>query len=65
MKRKCKIVIKANEANIEGKSRGDAGIVINALLQVFAGACVDMGLSKKAALDALKKAYEYSMERNG
>lgn len=65
MKRKCKIVIKADEENIQGKSRGDAGIVINALLQVFAGTCVEMGLSKKVALDALKNAYEYSMERNG
>ena len=65
MKRKCKIVIKADEANIEGKSRGDAGIMINALLQVFAETCVDMGLPKKETLDALKNAYEYIMERKG
>lgn len=65
MKRKCKIVIKADEENIQGKSRGNAGIVINALLQIFAETCVDMGVSKKEALDALKNAYEYIMERKG
>ena len=65
MRKKCKIVIKADEVNVEVKTRGDAGMVINALLQIFAGTCVDMGLPKKEALDALKNAYEYIMERNG
>ena len=65
MKRKCKIVIKADEVNVKGKTRGDAGLVINALLQIFAETCVDMGVSKKEALDALKNAYEYIMERKG
>ncbi len=65
MRKKCKIVIKADEVNVKGKTRGDAGLVINALLQIFAETCVDMGVSKKEALDALKNAYEYIMERKG
>lgn len=65
MREKCKIVIKADEVNVKGKTRGDSGIMINALLQVFAEICVDMGLPKKEALDALKNAYEYIMERKG
>ena len=65
MRKKCKIVIKADEVNVKGKTRGDSGIMINALLQVFAEICVDMGLTKKEALDALKNAYEYIMERKG
>lgn len=65
MRKKCKIVIKADEVNVKGKTSGDSGIMINALLQVFAEICVDMGLPKKEVLDALKNAYEDIMERKG